>query len=73
MQIDRYTKAVLTVIALALIGINIALLDRVVKPAHAAETVIVSRLPVMPINVEITRLPVLAINVKVTNWPSGLR
>ena len=37
MSVDRYTKTVLTVIAIALIGINIALLDRAVEPAYAAE------------------------------------
>jgi len=42
MQIDSYTKTVLTVIAVALIGINIALVDRVVKPAYAQTEVYVS-------------------------------
>jgi len=57
MQIDRYTKTVLTVIAVALIGINIALVDRVVKPAHAAETIKIDSESFDPIYVRITNWP----------------
>ena len=42
MTVDRYTKTVLTIIAIALIGINVALWDPSVKPAYAQTSVYVT-------------------------------
>ena len=76
MSVDRYTKAVLTVIAIALIGINIALWEgRAVKPAYAAEQVYVmnwpiTSAPVIPLEVHVTNMPptpVIPLRVRVTN------
>ena len=58
MSVDRYTKTVLTIIAITLIGVNITLWEgRAVKPAYASETMMVRTNPGLPLVVRIDNWP----------------